>query len=207
MVLWLSLSLPCRRVDGSSGPSGHGVTGSVRCRSGAAARVGCPGCGKRGSLGPGTLQFLRASSGARTSPGNAGEDCRAFWRDAGGGWWWVAQRKECLPGSEEVRTPGGAVQESSIEASPEEPTWRLRHGKAGERGGGGTEGERVTHGVETARLRRWLVPIPRHSAQTTMPSTDSLLTTTGAVQLSWKTYELWWPYLVSATHPVCPTTH
>lgn len=82
-----------------------------------------------------------------------------------------AQRKECrLPGSEEVRKPGGAVQESSIEASPEGPTWRLRHGKVGERGGGGTERERVRNGVETERLRRWLVPIPRHNTQITMPS-------------------------------------
>lgn len=45
----------------------------------------------------------------------------------------MAQRKEYLPGSEKVRKPGGAVQESSIQASPEEPTWRLRHGKAGGR--------------------------------------------------------------------------
>lgn len=73
-VLWLSLSLPCRRVDGSPGLNGHGVTGSVRRRSGAAARVGCPGCRKWVSLGPGTLQFLCASSGARTSAGDAGED-------------------------------------------------------------------------------------------------------------------------------------
>lgn len=35
---------------------------------------------------------------------------------------WVvvaARRKDCLPGSEEVRKHGGAVQESSIQASPE----------------------------------------------------------------------------------------
>lgn len=70
-VLWLSLSLPCRRVDGSPGLDGHGVTGSVRRRSGAAPRVGHPGCRKRVSLGPGTLQFLCASSGARTSTGDA----------------------------------------------------------------------------------------------------------------------------------------
>lgn len=60
----------------SPGLSGHGVTGSVRSRSRAAARVGRPGCGKRASLGPGTLQFLCASSGTRASPGNASEDCR-----------------------------------------------------------------------------------------------------------------------------------
>lgn len=73
-MLWLSLSLPCRRVDGSPGLNGHGVTGSVRRRSGAATRVGCPGCRKWVLLGPGTLQFLCASSGARTSAGDAGED-------------------------------------------------------------------------------------------------------------------------------------
>lgn len=31
----------------------------------------------------------------------------------------AARRKDCLPGSEEVRKHGGAVQESSIQASPE----------------------------------------------------------------------------------------
>lgn len=60
----------------------------------------------------------------------------------------VAQRKKCLPGSEEVRKPGGAVQENSIQASPEEPTWRLRHGKAG-----GREEEKKGWGRDRRRER------------------------------------------------------
>lgn len=108
-----------RRVGGRSpGLNGHGVTGSVRS-SGAAARMGCPGCRKWVSLGPGTLQFLCASSGARASPGNAGEDCRDPGEMQGGG-----GGRRGLPGSAEVRKPGGTAQESSIQASPKASTWR-----------------------------------------------------------------------------------
>lgn len=39
-----------------------------------------------------------------------------------------------------------------------------------EKGVGEGQKERVTNGVETERLRRWLVPIPRHNTQITMPS-------------------------------------
>lgn len=86
---------------------------------------------------------LALPRGMQVRPVGVLERCR--------GWVVVgAQRKECLLGSEEVRK--GAVQESVIQASPEEPTWRLRHGRREggrmrERGGGGTgeKGERVTH--------------------------------------------------------------
>lgn len=62
---------------------GHGATGCMRSPPRAAAGMGSPGCGKRASLGPRTLQFLCAISRARLTPGNAGRGSREAPRDAG----------------------------------------------------------------------------------------------------------------------------
>lgn len=77
---------------------------------------------------------LGAESGYRSDPGHYSFSVQApelalprgmqvrieRTRERCNGW----QRKEGLPGCEEVRKPGGIAQESSIQASLKKPTWR-----------------------------------------------------------------------------------
>lgn len=60
-------------ASGSSPGAGrHGAAGGVRSPPSAARRLGSPPLGRPARLGPGTLQFLLAISGARPPAGNAG---------------------------------------------------------------------------------------------------------------------------------------
>lgn len=56
----------------SPGAGRHGAAGGVRSPPSAARRLGFPPLGRPVRLGPGTLQFLHAISGARPPAGNAG---------------------------------------------------------------------------------------------------------------------------------------
>lgn len=67
------------------GAGRHGAAGGVRSPRSAARRLGAPPLGRPARLGPGTLQFLRAVSGARRPAGNAGQGGRRAGGGAGGG--------------------------------------------------------------------------------------------------------------------------
>lgn len=80
-------------------PGDHGAARGVRSLPTAAGRLGSPRRGKRASLGPWTLQFLYAISGARPPAGNAGQGCKTTP--------WEAGRRAQRNGGSVLRVPGG----------------------------------------------------------------------------------------------------
>lgn len=99
----------------------HGAAGGVRSPPRAAGGLGFPPFGKPALLGPGTLQFLNAISGARPPPGNAGQGCKRIPGEAGGG--------PDDQGSAWTQPTGGETRRGAIT----EP-WRARSGPEPGRG-------------------------------------------------------------------------
>lgn len=114
---------------------GHGAAGRVRSPARAAGGLGFPSRGKPAALGPRSLQFLSAISGARPPPGNAGQGCKEIP--------WEAGRREQSNG-------GSALRLSGVGEMRRGPSFSLAEPRPGSRAGAREE---ATWDLGAGRLR------------------------------------------------------